>query len=135
MDQEENQLEFFLKTIKKCLSNICNHCIDEICDSALRKVLLLKVEPGKKIETYLRLISEKRIKIQCYYQRFYEEENDNEDIFNSDNNSNFSDFENCGKLQNKEIKNVNIVERINKVEILPTKKNKGNKKKKKKNTY
>jgi hypothetical protein len=135
MDQEEYQLEFFLKTIKKCLSNLCNKCIDEVCDSAVRKVLLTKVEPGKKIETYLRILKEKRSKIECSYKSVNEEISDIgiEDFYVSDNNSNLTDEENINQNTNNKIKQINVIERINKIEIFPAKKNKGNKKKKKRN--
>ena len=106
MDQEEYQLEFFLKTVKKCLSNLCNNCIDEICDSAVRKVLISKVEPSKKIETYIRLLTEKRNKIECCYRSLFEEASDHgmDELYVSDNNSHFSGSENCGKSHNREVK-------------------------------
>ena len=137
MDQEYYQLEFFLKTIKKCLSNLCNNCIDEVCDSTVKKVLLTKVEPGKKIETYLRILKEKKSKIECSYKSVYEDISDIgiEDFYVSDNNSNLTDEENVSQNintnNNNKIKQINVIERINKIEIIPAKKNKGNKKKKK----
>jgi hypothetical protein len=150
MDNDEYQLLYFLGNIKKYLSNLCDNCIDDICDSTLQNILVSKLEPNKKIEAYIKLIKEKRNKIDCDYRNTLEEMSDSKDNIaknlirsESDNNSHLSDCDgNCTKStslidinNNKNYKMENTNNLSNKLEVVnPNKKNKGNKKKKKKSS-
>lgn len=146
MDNEEFQLVFFLTNIKKYLSNLCDNCIDEICDSTVQKILMSNIEPHKKIETYLKIIKEKRNKIECDYRNLFEDENDSKENItkhylksDSENNSHLSDCDgNCGKSTsiidlNRNNNHIKSETSIKYDSSQHNKKNKGNKKKRKRN--
>ncbi len=145
MDNDEYQLVYFLANVKKYLSNLCDNCIDDICDSTVQKVLMTRLEPNKKIETYIRLIKEKRNKIECEYRNQFEDFNDSRDNITknilkseSENNSHLSDCDgNCvissGKIDLNTNKNLKSPTATNSETIYQIKKTKGNKKKKKRN--
>lgn len=145
MDTDEHQLVYFLANVKKYLSNLCDNCIDDICDSTLQKVLMTRLEPNKKIETYIKLIKEKRNKIECDYRSQFEDYNDSKDNITknflkseSENNSHLSDCDgNCGiassLIDMNRNGNTNNQATTNTETIYQIKKTKGNKKKKKRN--
>lgn len=145
MDNDEYQLLYFLANVKKYLSNLCDSCIDEICDSTVQKVLMTRLEPNKKIETYIKLIKEKRNKIECEYRNQFEDYNDSKDNIpknilksESENNSHLSDCDgNCGissaKIDMNLNKNLKSPITINSENAYQAKKTRGNKKKKKRN--
>jgi len=145
MDNDEYQLVYFLANVKKYLSNLCDNCIDDICDSAVQKILMSKIEPDKKIETYIKLIKEKRNKIDCDYRNQFDIYNDSRDNITknilkseSENNFHLSDCDgNCGLSSqiidfntNKKIKNKSM---NNSEDAYHIKNSKGSKNKKKKN--
>ncbi len=145
MDNDEYQLVFFLANVKKYLSNLCDNCIDDICDSTLQKVLMSRLEYNKKIETYIKLIKEKRNKIECEYRSQFEDNNDSKEKITknflkseSENNSHLSDCDgNCG-ISTSIIDintNINLKDQVtnNSDNIYQIKKTKVNKKKKKRN--
>ena len=142
MENEENQLSNFLRTAKKYLSNLCDKCIDQICDSTLKTILISKIEPNKRIETYIELIKEKRKKIDREYKDIFEDMDDNSDNFGknyirSDSDHSHLSIECNGQCDKSETLEdySNKNNEINKIEISTkgdNKKNKGNKKKKKK---
>lgn len=146
MDNDEYQLVYFLANVKKYLSNLCDNCIDDICDSTVQKILMSKIEPNKKIDTYIKLIKEKRNKIDCEYKKQFDDYDYCKDNITkqflkseSESNSHLSDCDgNCGISStiidlnaNKNIKNQNLInDKENNYQI---KKTKGNKKKKRRN--
>lgn len=143
MENDGNQLIYFLRTVKKYLSNLCDSCIDEICDSALSLILQSDLEPNQRVETYFKFIKAKRNKIDSDYREVYENLNDSKDNImkntlnnhpksDSENNSNASDCDgNC--INSASLKDINSksIKVENNYPIF--KKNKGNKKRKKKN--